>query len=161
MPTLRLGKYRGIVVDTNDPERLGRIRAKLPGEAGQPITGWALPCVPYAGQQVGLFCLPENGTDVWIEFEQGDPAYPVWTGCYWRPGNAFHAAGAHQPTVVLRTRKGRLEIDDSSSTITITTVYGDKVTVDKGRIRLTTGKGATIDLNGQRVAINDGALEVI
>ncbi len=26
--------------------------------------------------------MPEKGTGVWIEFEQGDPYRPIWTGGY-------------------------------------------------------------------------------
>ena len=45
-----------------------------------------MPCVPYAGPNVGIAFLPEVGSGVWIEFEGGDVSYPIWVGCYWRDG---------------------------------------------------------------------------
>ena len=42
-----------------------------------------MPCVPLAGKQMGTFVVPPIGAGVWIEFEQGDPDYPIWTGCFW------------------------------------------------------------------------------
>ena len=29
-----------------------------------------------------MFTVPIIGSAVWIEFEQGDPDYPIWTGCF-------------------------------------------------------------------------------
>ena len=45
-----------------------------------------MPCVPYAGPNVGFAFLPEVGSGVWIEFEGGDVSYPIWVGGYWREG---------------------------------------------------------------------------
>jgi len=37
-------------------------------------------------QGVGLFFLPPKGANVWVEFEGGDPDYPIWSGCFWSDG---------------------------------------------------------------------------
>ena len=42
-----------------------------------------MPCVPVAGINTGVFTVPLIGAGVWIEFERGDPDYPIWVGCYW------------------------------------------------------------------------------
>ena len=42
-----------------------------------------MPCVPYAGSGVGFFAVPPVGANVWVEFEGGDPDYPIWSGCFW------------------------------------------------------------------------------
>jgi hypothetical protein len=77
-----LGKYRGTVLDNVDPMALGRIMAEVPGVPGM-LLNWANPCVPYAGLAVGFFALPPIGANVWIEFEAGDPSFPIWSGCFW------------------------------------------------------------------------------
>ncbi len=41
-----------------------------------------MPCLPLAGNGSGAFFVPQIGAGVWIEFEQGDPDYPIWTGCF-------------------------------------------------------------------------------
>jgi uncharacterized protein involved in type VI secretion and phage assembly len=82
------GKYRGTVVDTNDPQNQGRITALVPAVLGEIPTGWALPCAPMAGMNAGFFSIPAPGSGVWIEFEAGNTDYPVWTGGYWAAGEA-------------------------------------------------------------------------
>ena len=64
------GKYRGIVREV-DADTL-RIKAMVPAVLGETVSGWAMPCVPYAGDQVGFFLVPDVGAGVWIEFEGGD-----------------------------------------------------------------------------------------
>lgn len=80
------GKYRGKVENTLDPLQLGRIAVSCPAVLGDSRLNWALPSVPYAGPGVGLFVLPPVGANVWVEFEGGDPDYPIWSGCFWGPG---------------------------------------------------------------------------
>jgi type VI secretion system secreted protein VgrG len=78
------GKYRGIVTDSQDPENLSRIRAIVPEVFGKDLeNGWALPCVPCAGTDSGIYMVPESGDSVWIEFEAGDVSRPMWSGCWW------------------------------------------------------------------------------
>ncbi len=79
------GKYRGKVLDNVDPEILGRILANV---AAVPVSvlNWAMPCVPYAGFQVGFYTMPPIGANVWIEYEGGDPNFPIWSGCFWAEG---------------------------------------------------------------------------
>lgn len=79
------GKYRGKVSDNVDPLFLGRILPIVPAVSPLPLT-WALPCVPYAGLEVGFYAIPPIDANVWIEFEGGDPDLPIWTGCFWEEG---------------------------------------------------------------------------
>ncbi|HVB59573.1 MAG TPA: phage baseplate assembly protein V [Ktedonobacteraceae bacterium] len=79
------GKYRGKVSDNVDPLFLGRIIPIVPAVSPEPLT-WAMPCTPYAGEQVGFYTIPPIDANVWIEFEAGDPNLPIWTGCFWEEG---------------------------------------------------------------------------
>jgi hypothetical protein len=79
------GKYRGKVAENVDPLFLGRILPIVPAVSESPLT-WAMPCVPYAGAEVGFCAIPPIDANVWIEFEGGDPNYPIWTGCFWEEG---------------------------------------------------------------------------
>jgi hypothetical protein len=76
------GKYRGTVIDTVDLTQTGRLLCVVPALPGM-VLNWALPCVPYAGLEEGFFALPPEGGNVWIEFERGNPDYPIWSGCFW------------------------------------------------------------------------------
>jgi len=79
------GKYRGVVVDNEDPEQLGRLKVSVPSVLGpEVVTGWAMPCMPYGGAaNQGFLFIPEVDAGVWIEFEEGDLEFPIWTGTYW------------------------------------------------------------------------------
>ncbi len=97
------GKYRGKVLDNIDPLFLGRIIAEVPAISGS-LLNWALPCTPYAGFQVGFYAIPPIGANVWIEFEAGDPNYPIWSGCFWGEGETPITVGPPNPlTKVFKT----------------------------------------------------------
>ena len=110
------GKYRGLVKDNKDPLKLGRIQATVPAIPGM-ATNWALPCAPYAGKQVGFYTIPPIGAKVWIEFEGGDPTYPIWTGCFWQDQEVPTEVGtnADDPSQVkvFKTRVVSVFVDDT------------------------------------------------
>lgn len=74
---LLTGVYRGWVQTTSDPEGLHRAKMLVPQALGDLPTDWALPMQP-----IGLSQLPKRGDPVWVLFEGGDPAYPVWSGSW-------------------------------------------------------------------------------
>jgi hypothetical protein len=108
------GKYRSKVVNNLDPEMLGRIIPLVPAISELPLT-WALPNVPFAGSGVGMFALPAIGANVWIEFEGGDPNYPIWTGCFWGQGEV-PAKPAVPTTLMLKTELITFSMDDLKAT---------------------------------------------
>jgi Type VI secretion system/phage-baseplate injector OB domain len=106
------GKYRGIVVGNEDPLMLGRIQVSVPQALGEVLTAWAMPCVPYAGLQVGFCMLPPIGAGVWVEFEGGDLDYPIWVGCFWREGE--RPVTAELPTMrMIQTSTCKLVLNDT------------------------------------------------
>lgn len=79
------GKYRGKVISTEDLTVSGKLLCEVPALPGM-LLNWATPCTPYASFEQGFFAVPEEGSDVWIEFERGDPDKPIWCGGFWEPG---------------------------------------------------------------------------
>lgn len=156
------GKFRGVVTDNRDPLMLGRVRARVQDVLGDNDSGWALPSLPYAGNGVGLFLIPPVDASVWIEFEHGDPDYPIWTGCFWSQGE-LPATPAVAEVKVLKTDAGTITINDLPGVggITIETNAGMKIVINMQGIEINNGMGGSIKLVGPQVSINDGALEVI
>ena len=155
------GKYRGVVTDNRDPMQLGRVRARVEDVYGDNKSGWATPCVPYAGKGVGLFLVPPVDALVWIEFEHGDPDYPVWAGCFWATGET-PALPAVPEKKVLKTDVGTVTLDDTPGAggVTIETKAGMKISISVSGIEINDGQGGVIKLAGPQVSVNNGALEV-
>ena len=150
------GKYRGIVSQVD--ASTCRIKATVPSVFGDVESGWCLPCVPYAGPQVGIAFLPEEGSGVWIEFEGGDVSYPVWTGCYWREGEVPSGVAANVKVIVTKA-SNQLVLDDGQESITITDNNGNSVTLDSTGITLSRGSQQVV-VGDASVSVNYGALEV-
>jgi len=152
------GKYRGIVTDNNDPNGLGRLRVKVQDVLGDQESGWALPALPYAGNNVGLYLIPPVHAFVWVEFEHGSPDYPIWTGCFWGQNDSVPGDGPDKK--VLKTDIGTVTIDDRGGSITIETTKGQKIVMDSNGIEISNGTNKIL-LSAESVSVNDGALEVI
>jgi hypothetical protein len=112
------GKYRGTVRVNKDIEQLGRLLVEVPDVFGPNLTSWAMPCVPYAGLQLGMYVVPPVNAGVWVEFEQGDPDYPIWTGCFWGspaevPLDAFTTTPAMPVFLIGSFKKSTIAITDT------------------------------------------------
>lgn len=159
------GKYRGTVTDIHDPLMMGRVRAKVPDVMGDLESGWAMPCLPFAGSGMGFYALPTVGAGVWIEFEHGDPDYPIWAGC-WIGSLAEAPPDLLAPPykkVILKTDGGHsIILDDTPGIggITLQLSGGQKIVMSAISIEITNGQGGSIKMTGPKVSINDGALEV-
>jgi uncharacterized protein involved in type VI secretion and phage assembly len=159
------GKYRGSVSDINDPMMIGRIKAKVPDVLGEQESSWAAPCAPFGGSSTGFFALPTVNAGVWIEFEQGDPDYPIWSGCWWGSQSEVPSVLLAPPykKVMIATEGGnKIILDDTSgaASISLETSGGQKIKLSQTAIEIDNGNGATIKLSGASVKINDQALEV-
>jgi hypothetical protein len=78
------GTYRSIVVETNDPLQMGRVRFRCPDlhDWNLPPADcpWAVPAPEFGGQKAGRWVSPCIGDYIWITFERGHPYGPVWIG---------------------------------------------------------------------------------
>lgn len=159
------GKFRGIVTDNKDPLMIGRVRAKVPDVFGDLESGWAMPCAPFGGNATGFFAIPAEGAGIWIEFEHGDPDYPIWSGCWWGSAAELPPVLLTPPykKMMIKTEGGNsILLDDTPGTggITLETSGGQRIVINSTGIEITNGQGASIKMTGLQVLINNGALEV-
>jgi uncharacterized protein involved in type VI secretion and phage assembly len=153
------GKYRGVVTDNDDPNGLGRVRVKVQDVLGDQESGWALPALLYAGDSVGLYLIPPVDAFVWVEFEHGNPDYPVWTGCFWLSNTKVPSEASGPSIKLLKTDIATITIDDDAGSISIENDSGMKIVMDSQQIEISNG-GQSITLSAESVSVNDGALEV-
>jgi uncharacterized protein involved in type VI secretion and phage assembly len=145
------------------------MQVMVPDVSNVMLSSWAMPCAPVAGMQHGQFALPPIGSNgVWVEFEQGDPDYPIWVGCFWGtaaevpalartvpptvPGHHAADRAAERHRDQRRARPDRRDHAQERS--------GATLIVNDTGIYIQNGKGASIVMVGPTVTVNAGALVI-
>lgn len=156
------GKYRGKVENNVDPMQLARIQVSVPAVLGDGRLSWAMPSVPFAGSGVGFFAIPPKDANVWVEFEGGDPDYPIWSGCFWGVGE-MPTMPALAEIKVIKTSTCTLTLSDLPGVggVTVETSAGMKIVLSATGLEITNGQGGSIKFTGPQVSINSGALDVV
>jgi uncharacterized protein involved in type VI secretion and phage assembly len=105
---------------------------------------------------------------VWVEFENGDPDYPIWVGCFWGTAAEVPALARLVPPAVpgitLQTvlQNGIVISDVPGPTggIMLKSTTGATLIVNDTGIYIQNGKGASIVMVGPTTTVNAGALVV-
>ncbi len=169
IPNKFYGKYRGTVLNNVDPMQIGRVQVMVPDVASLLPSSWAMPSFPISGKQMGSYMIPQIGTGVWVEFEQGNPDYPIWTGCWF--GSAAElpvlalAGNPASPNIVLQTSLQNCivvsDLPGPTGGIMLKSTTGAMIIVNDTGIYIQNGKGASLVMVGPSVTINNGALTII
>jgi len=158
------GSYAGIVENVADPERLGRIKARVPhvhgvngGVSGFIPTdalAWALPYGMPAGvssESGGLSWLPQVGDQVLVQFLDGEPEQPVWTWFMQTRAAAKSLKLHHYGTAA----KGEVGAPDRA----ILSRYGHSLELTPDKVTLTTKEGYQVLLEAS-TSPSGGAIKV-
>lgn len=134
------GIYQGIVTNTKDPEKRGRIKILCPEVLDDKVeSAWCDPCVPVAYDNGGDFCIPQVDEAVWVMFIGGDSNLPVYLGGWWQKDKSPFGktySGADKTRII------------SYADCTITLVDGKiSINVDKGSADFVIENGK-ITING-------------
>ena len=161
-----------IVVDTNDPENLGRILIKLPALPDGPEI-WARAVSPLAGPDRGLCLLPEIEDEVLVAFAQGELSSAYVLGGLWNKQKAppEGLGGEQNDLKIFRTRAGHtltFSDKDGEEKITLTDKNENTIEIaaDEDRISLTAKSkieiktDGDIRLEGNTITLQAGTVEV-
>ncbi|GJD15052.1 baseplate assembly protein [Rivularia sp. IAM M-261] len=162
------GRYRATVVSNIDPEQMGRLLVQVPDVLGSDPCFWAMPSSPVAGTQMGMYAVPPIGAGVWVEFEQGNPDYAIWTGS-WRgssaevPAMALAAPPTNPPIVVQSITQNKIILSSvPGEGIILETAagpLGPRIVIDATTIKITNGL-SSIEVSTTEVKINGTALVI-
>ena len=152
------GKYRGKVANNLDPLQQGRLQVSCPALLGDGGLSWAMPCVPYAGPGVGLFLLPPVGANIWLEFEGGDLDYPIWSGCFWGPGE-LTVTPAIADMKVLKTEGITLSINSVRGVGGVTLEVGPPVMPQKLKLVLDS-QGIALSCDPAQLKLTPTGIEI-
>jgi len=143
------GKYSGVVTAVEDDDHLGRITVKVPAVLGTEVAVLARPCLPF-----GHSFVPPVGAKVWVEFEAGNPSFPLWVGCWYPTGTTPTEAAVQPPeNRVIQTPSGHtIEMLDTAGEEKITIRHKGNafLSIDKnGSVLISNSKGSHIYLNAE------------
>lgn len=178
------GVMPAIVTKVRDPDGAGRIEISLPTVFGDAdYRCWARQATLFAGRDRGSWFLPDEGDEVLVAFEQGDPSRPYILGGLWNgrdtpPDSASEDGKTDRK--ILRSRNGvKVTLDDSDGqeklimetpggqkvtlkdgpgTVTIEDSNGNSVKLETAGMTLTAA--AKVTVNASQVAISAGMVQV-
>lgn len=161
------GVVTAVVTNVEDPEALHRVRLKFPWLSDDEESFWARVATPMAGQERGLYLLPEVDDEVLVAFEHGDLRLPYVVGSLWnknakppaestnkndkrsltsRSGHVIRlddTDGSEKIEIVDKSKKNSVVISTSDNTITIKADGDITIESPKGKLVLK-GKGVEI-----------------
>ena len=166
---------RAVVIDNNDPEKLGRIRVQFLWQEEQDtnlITPWIRIAQPYGGENKGFYFIPEIEEEVMVNFENGNAEKPYVVGSIYhgeqRPDGRW--CTDTNDMKVIRTRNGHtieirddgddgfIKIYDNKKENYVLTFSTDEKLIkleSTGNIELHADKNIIISA-GENIAINAG-----
>jgi uncharacterized protein involved in type VI secretion and phage assembly len=133
----------GVVTNNQDPDGLGRVKVRFPWLSDEDESHWARVLTPMAGNQRGLYFLPEVDDEVLVAFQHGDIHFPYILGALWngkdKPPESNDGAnnlrtiksrsghiirlddtdGAEKIEIIDKSKKNSIIVNTAENTITI------------------------------------------
>jgi uncharacterized protein involved in type VI secretion and phage assembly len=168
----------GVVTDNKDPDKLGRVKVKIPVLSDKDATWWAQISMMGAGKNRGWFFIPEIDDEVLVMFAHGDMESPVVIGALWggkdkppdkNPGGnprrvIKSRAGSkvvfddEKEQLVIEDGKsfGRITFDAKANKVTLESLQGDvAIQAPQGEVLI---KGADIEMTaGTNLEVHAGS----
>ena len=178
-PTLEESRFDGIaiglVTSNEDPDGLGRVKVKFPWLSDKETSHWARIATPSAGNERGIFFLPEVHDEVLVGFAHGMMDQPYILGSLWNGVDKPPVAKAESTKVrMIKSTSGHVvKLDDTEDAEKIEII--DKkgtniITIDSATDSITIQAAADITiqasdgklvLSGKGVEINSQAAVAI
>lgn len=159
------------VVDNNDNAKLGRVQVRFHWMSEAEKSPWLRMAMPHAGQDAGLFMLPEVGAEVIVAFAGGNATRPYVLGEVYNGNAKTKFANAENDIKAIQTRsgikiimndkKGSILIEDKNDNSVqfdgegeITMKSNDKMVLACGEAKIVLNKDGTIQISGKKIKID-------
>ncbi len=162
------GPVVGTVTNTKDKAGLNRVQVNLPwigkGEEGP----WARVVTPMAGNNRGLYFLPDPGDEVLVMFERGDARFPYVIGALWNGKDKAPAGNddGKNNLRVIRSRSGHVvsfNDEPGKETFTIVDASGkNSILIDTANnaITITSEKDIALAAPNGKVTISAKTIDI-
>lgn len=162
------GVVSGIVINNQDPEKMGRVKVKIPRISGDEESNWARIAAFMGGKDRGAYFLPEVEDEVLVAFEYGDINMPYIIGSLWNGKDKppeLNTDGKNNIRII-KSRSGHIiKLDDTENNEKIEIVDNTKknmIIIEKNNNKISIISEKDIELlapNG-KVIINAKDIEV-
>ena len=119
---VKSGSEVGVVVDTNDPDKMSRIKVQFPWQKEyRQTTPWIRVATPYAGSDRGFHMIPEVGDVVQIGFDKDNAERPFVMAAFYTGKNKHKQwQSKNNDFKGITTRSGHtIELNDTKGAETI------------------------------------------
>ncbi|MBX2924963.1 MAG: type VI secretion system tip protein VgrG [Chitinophagaceae bacterium] len=170
-PAPRCETQSAVVTDNNDPDGLGRIRVKFHWMNGSEKSPWIRMTAPHAGNEKGIFFIPETDEEVIVGFEGDNPTEPFIIGTVYKSDAKTSFSNKDNDVKAIQTRSGnKIIMNDKEGSVFVEDKDGNSIKIDgegniavlaNKQIALTCGKtkiemkeDGTIDITGTKITVN-------
>lgn len=157
----------GIVTNnSDDPDGLGRVKVKFPWLSDSDDSFWARIATPMAGNDRGMYFVPEVDDEVLVLFEHGDVRFPYVIGSLWNGKDKAPVDNASRKNDlrVIKSRSGhviKLNDAEGKETVEIVDASGkNRIVIDTAHNTITLTSGKDIALKAPHGTITLDALKV-
>lgn len=137
----------GTVTNNKDPEKMGRVKLKLPLRECENETDWARVATLMTGKQMGSFFLPEVGDEVLVAFHDGDIHKPFVIGMLWNS----------EDKPPLDNEDGKNNIRKIKSRSGNELIFDDESGNEKVTIKTKAGHTLTMEDQGKKIELKDSS----
>jgi uncharacterized protein involved in type VI secretion and phage assembly len=149
------------VTDNNDPDGLGRIRAKFHWMNGSEKSPWMRVTTPHAGDGKGMFFIPEKGEEVIVGFEGDSPTKPYVIGSVYHGKAKSSFANGGNDVKTFQSRSGnKMVLNDKDGSVLVEDKGGNKMMIDgSGNISISATLSVSISCGGTNITLkSDGSI---
>lgn len=141
------------VIDNHDPKGLGRVKVKFKWQTNG-STPWLQIVSPHGGGDKGFYMVPENGEEVMVDFEGGNPELPFVLGTTYNGKAKSSFGNASNDVKAMKTRSGiSILMNDAAGSVTINDPSGNQV-VMHGNKQITLNAPEKLVINSKDIVIN-------
>ncbi|MFD2673194.1 phage baseplate assembly protein V [Marinicrinis sediminis] len=130
------GVMVGIVTNNKDPEKLARVKLKLPLREGENETDWVRIATMMVGKDKGSLFIPEVGDEVLVAFHLGEIRKPYVLGMLWNKKEGSPKADDKNNLRKIKSRSGHeliFDDTDGEEKVTIQTKSGTLIEWDDAK----------------------------
>jgi len=171
------GVIHGIVKDTADPAKLGRVKLQLPTLDTDYESGWVPVATPMAGPSRGFFFSPEIGDEVLVAFDNGHIDLPYVIGFLYNgsqkppetelknrviltPGGntlRFEDKDGAKKVILKTDSSFVLEMDENAKKITLSDAGSETITITANDSKIKIEAGAKVVINAPQIELEENA----